>query len=126
MKQLLRNADYILTLDEGRRVLRNASVVIEGTTIIDVGDTATIDEQHRNSVSPEHIIDLSGSLLAPGFINTHAHTMEHLSRGLIPDNLPTLPWALHSRCSSCARGMTTPPGGRGSWATTSIPCRWAR
>jgi cytosine/adenosine deaminase-related metal-dependent hydrolase len=91
---LLRNADYIITVDGARRVLRQASIFIDRGRIAAIGSTEAIDSQLRGRVPPEAVIDASQTLIAPGFINTHVHTFEHLSRGLIPDNLPTRPWAL--------------------------------
>ena len=91
---MLRNADYVLTLDERRRVLRHASVVVEGARIIDIGGVREIDSRYAGRLGDDDILDATATLLAPGFVNSHAHTMEHLSRGLIPDALSTLPWVL--------------------------------
>ena len=92
---MLRDAEFILTLDAQRRVLRRASLVMDGTNIVALGKTADVDARFQGRISPADIRDASGTLLAPGFVNTHAHTFEHLSRGLIPDDLATtLPWAL--------------------------------
>jgi 5-methylthioadenosine/S-adenosylhomocysteine deaminase len=91
---LLRNADYVITVDDARRVLRRASIVIDGVTIAAIGSTEEIDAEYGHRIAPDAVIDASKTLIAPGFINTHVHTMEHLSRGLIPDNLATRPWAL--------------------------------
>ena len=91
---LLRDADFVITVDGARRVLRQASIVIDGSTIAAIGKTKEIDAQYAGRIAQSNVIDASRTLIAPGFINTHVHTFEHLSRGLIPDNLPTLPWAL--------------------------------
>src|SRR5947209_5886897 len=37
---------------------------------------------------PDRVIDGRGTLVLPGFIDTHAHLSEHLSRGLMPDEIP--------------------------------------
>ncbi len=91
---LLHNAEYVLSLDAQRRVWRNASLMIEGDRIAAIGPATELLKHYRNQVPPQSIRDCSGTLLAPGFVNAHAHTMEHLSRGLIPDDLATLPWVL--------------------------------
>ena len=91
---LLRDADDIITVDATRRVLRRASIVIDGASIAAIGSTEEIDAQYAGRIPPDAVIDASKTLIAPGFINTHVHTMEHLSRGLIPDNLATRPWVL--------------------------------
>jgi 5-methylthioadenosine/S-adenosylhomocysteine deaminase len=91
---LLRNANFIVTVDAHRRVIRIGSVILDGNKILDVGKADEIDQKYIGRVPPEQIIDCLNTLIVPGFINTHAHTFEHLSRGLIPDNLETRPWAL--------------------------------
>jgi cytosine/adenosine deaminase-related metal-dependent hydrolase len=91
---LLRNADFIVTMDAQRRIMRHASVVVDDTRILDIGNSGDIDRNYGARIALEHIIDCRGGLITPGFINTHAHTFEHLSRGLIPDYLETKPWAL--------------------------------
>jgi 5-methylthioadenosine/S-adenosylhomocysteine deaminase len=88
---MLRNADFIVTVDRSRRVLKNASIVIDGDKIVDIGKTDAVDAKYAGR---GEIVDAAGTLIAPGFINTHVHTFEHLSRGLIPDNLATRPWVL--------------------------------
>lgn len=89
---MLRNADFVITVDKQRRVLKNASIVIVGDRVHDIGKADAIDAKYALPASA--IIESAGTLIAPGFVNTHVHTFEHLSRGLIPDNLPTRPWAL--------------------------------
>jgi hypothetical protein len=44
---LQRVADYILTVDAARRVLRRASIVIDGATIAAIGSTEAIDAEYR-------------------------------------------------------------------------------
>jgi len=41
------------------------------------------------------VLNAGGCVVMPGYINTHVHTFEHLSRGLIPDDLSTFDWAVH-------------------------------
>jgi cytosine/adenosine deaminase-related metal-dependent hydrolase len=91
---LLHNADFVITVDPSRRVLTGASLVIKDGRIADLGKTAEIEARWAGAFPADQIVDASGTLLAPGFVNSHVHTMEHLSRGLIPDNLATRPWVL--------------------------------
>ena len=91
---VLRNADFLLTLDPGRRVITNGSVIIRDGIIVEVGKRDAIERKYVDSLLNAEIIDATNTLVSPGFINTHVHTLEHLSRGLIPDNLPTRPWVL--------------------------------
>lgn len=61
---LIKNADYLLTMDKKRRVLRRASIYIEGPEIKEV------DSKRKKA---DRIIDASGMIVLPGFINTHLH-----------------------------------------------------
>ena len=40
--------------------------------------------------------------MLPAYVNTHVHTVEHLSRGLIPDDLATFDWASQYATPFCA------------------------
>ena len=69
---LYQNADWIITMDEERRRYRHADLLISGKEIKAIGknlkdtlgDTVTIDE----------VVDASGRVILPGFVNTHHHT----------------------------------------------------
>jgi 5-methylthioadenosine/S-adenosylhomocysteine deaminase len=92
---LIRDADYILTLDARRRILRHHSILVEGNTIVDLGPTTEIDARHGTVCQATGtVIEGRDRLVLPGYVNTHVHTFEHLSRGLIPDDLSTFDWAV--------------------------------
>jgi cytosine/adenosine deaminase-related metal-dependent hydrolase len=92
---LLRNADYILTVDAGRRILRHYSVLIDDGVITDLGPAIEMDVRHLDACrSRGGVVEAAGRLVLPGYVNTHVHTFEHLSRGLIPDDLSTFAWAV--------------------------------
>lgn len=92
---LLRNADRILTVDPHRRILKNHSVLIEDGIIRDVGPAAEMDVRHLETCRTRGtVVEATGRLVLPGYVNTHVHTFEHLSRGLIPDDLSTFAWAV--------------------------------
>ena len=92
---LLRDADYVLTLDPDRRILRHHSVLIDDGVIRDLGPVADMDARHLD-VCRNHgtVVEAGRRLVLPGYVNTHVHTFEHLSRGLIPDDLSTFAWAV--------------------------------
>jgi len=84
---LIRNADAILTLDPGRRILEHHSLLVDGAVIKDLGPAPEIDARHLAACdNGGTIVDARGRLVVPGYVNTHVHTFEHLSRGLIPDD----------------------------------------
>ncbi len=70
---LLKNADVIATMDDVRRELKNASILIEGNRIKSVG---AIDAE------ADDVIDLSGHVVLPGLINTHHHMYQSLTRAV--------------------------------------------
>ncbi len=74
---LLKNCDWIVTQDEDRRVLRNASVKVVDGRITEVG-------QNISSTSAK-TLDCHGKVLLPGLINTHTHLSMTLFRGYADD-----------------------------------------
>ncbi len=74
----------VVTMDPARRILLDGSVLLDGERIVEVGRAADVRPAHP----PERVIDGRGRLVLPGFIDTHVHLSEHLSRGLIPDEVP--------------------------------------
>jgi cytosine/adenosine deaminase-related metal-dependent hydrolase len=90
---IIRNVDWIIRLDETRTVVRNGAVVIADGVIRDVGRSEDLDRKYEGRIPPNNIVDGSGTVMLPGFVNTHAHVFEHLSRGLFPDDLSSLSWA---------------------------------
>ncbi len=71
---LLKNADVVVTMDEARRELKGASVLIQGNRIAAVGDAA--------GATADEVIDLTGHVLLPGLINTHHHMYQSLTRAV--------------------------------------------
>jgi len=74
----------VVTMDAARRILLDGSVLIDGERIVQVGRAADV----RPPRAVERVINGRGRLALPGFIDTHAHLSEHLSRGLMPDEVP--------------------------------------
>jgi 5-methylthioadenosine/S-adenosylhomocysteine deaminase len=74
----------IVSMDPERRLFKDGSVLIDGERIVQVGRAADV----RPPRPPERVIDGRGRLVLPGFIDTHVHLSEHLSRGLMPDEVP--------------------------------------
>ncbi|MDO8475744.1 MAG: amidohydrolase family protein [Candidatus Rokubacteria bacterium] len=74
----------VLTMNPERQIFLDGSVLIDRERIAQVGRAADVRPPH----APERVIDGRGHLVLPGFIDTHVHLSEHLSRGLIPDEVP--------------------------------------
>lgn len=94
MITLIEHLQFAITVDRDDRILRDAALVIEGTKIRDIGTTAEVRERLR-SREPERVIDGSMHGAVPGFIDTHVHLSESLSRAVFPDVLATRAWVFH-------------------------------
>ena len=79
----IENARYIITMDGDRRIVRDGTVVIEGSRIAQVGKSAEL-----TGVAAGRVIDARGMVLAPGLVNGHMHvSYAHATRGIFPDSL---------------------------------------
>jgi cytosine/adenosine deaminase-related metal-dependent hydrolase len=93
-RTLIEHLDFVLTVDPHDTVLRDASLVIESNRIADVGPSAAVAERHRE-VRFDAVIDGRRLGAAPGFVDSHVHLSETLSRAVFPDVLSTRAWVFH-------------------------------
>lgn len=85
MSKLIVAGGDVVTMNADREVLTGGSVVIEGTTILDVGATAELRARHGDAA----VFDASGCVVTPGMVDAHQHlTGDPLIRSCIPDLLP--------------------------------------
>ncbi|TKY50528.1 5'-deoxyadenosine deaminase [Spatholobus suberectus] len=82
----------IITMDEEQRVFRDGGIVIEEDKIKAIGQSAHILAEFSGVA--DHVVDLTGHILLPGFINTHVHTSQQLARG-IADDVDLITWLHH-------------------------------
>lgn len=75
---LVEHADWVLTLDNQRRIVRDGAVAVQGDTIVAVGPTAEVAAAHR----APRTISARGRVVTPGLIDSHIHTTFQMSRGL--------------------------------------------
>jgi 5-methylthioadenosine/S-adenosylhomocysteine deaminase len=75
---LVRNIDWLITVDRERRVIRDAALAIANGKFVAVGKTAAIERDWR----AERIVDGRGTVATPGLIDNHLHSSFHLARGL--------------------------------------------
>ena len=73
---LVRNADVLVTMDEGRREIRGGGLFAEGNRITAVGETSSLPQ------TADRVLDLAGHVLVPGLVNTHHHMYQSLTRAL--------------------------------------------
>ncbi|MBP8641147.1 MAG: amidohydrolase [Oscillospiraceae bacterium] len=90
MAQIYFKNGYIVSMNQKEEVFDGGGLLVEGDKIAAVGK---IDEA---SVTPDaEIIDLKGKYILPGFVNTHVHTSQQISRG-VGDDVDFQTW-LHKR-----------------------------
>ena len=79
----IEGARYVITMDGERRIIRDGSVLVEGSRIARVGkDTELAD------LSADRVINAEGMVVAPGLVNGHMHiSYAHATRGIFPDSL---------------------------------------
>jgi len=94
VRTLIENLEFALTVDKNDTVLHGASVVVEGDRFRDIGLAAEIVKRNSRE-SFDCIIDGSRFGMVPGFIDSHVHLSETLSRAVFPDCLSTRAWVFH-------------------------------
>lgn len=79
-RTLLKNALAVATMDEQRRVLHNADIIVDGQriTAVGVGLAGAAQESHDCDAT----IDLTGQVVVPGLVNTHHHLYQTLTRAV--------------------------------------------
>lgn len=73
---LIRHAAVLVTMDEGRREIRDGSLFCRDGWIEQVGPSAALPQQ------ADEVLDLRGHLVLPGLINTHHHLYQTLTRAV--------------------------------------------
>lgn len=82
LRTKIENAEYILTLDPQRRIIRNGSLVIAGDRITDIGPARSLAD-----IPVDRVIDARGMVVTPGFINAHDHLYPQITRGMFLDEI---------------------------------------
>jgi 5-methylthioadenosine/S-adenosylhomocysteine deaminase len=75
---VIANIDWLITVDPGRRIIRDAAIAVRGGKIVAVGKTAEI----APACTAGRLVDAHGTVATPGFIDCHLHSSFQLSRGL--------------------------------------------
>ena len=98
MQTYLKNG-YIVSMDQQDTVFDGGGVLVEDDCITAVGK---VDPR---LVKPDaEVIDLQGKYVLPGFVNTHVHTSQQISRG-VGDDVDFICW-LHDRMWPFESNMT--------------------
>lgn len=72
---LIKNASHLVTMDDQRRELTDADILVIGNKITGVG-------HFEKDVAADEVIDMSGKIVLPGLINTHHHMYQSLTRAV--------------------------------------------
>ncbi len=77
---------YIVTIDERMNIFKNASIVINDGSILEIGEEIDLTRYRANEV-----IDAQNKIVMPGLINSHTHIPMTYFKGLA-DDLPLDKW----------------------------------
>ena len=73
---LIKNIDTLVTMDDQRRELKNTSIFVKDGFIQAIGSAEELPP------TADEILDLTGHIVFPGFINTHHHFYQTLTRAV--------------------------------------------
>ena len=79
MRTLIEHLEFAFLVDDKDTVLRDASIVVDADRIADIGLAAAVQARHARS-SFDRIIDGRMLGICPGFVDSHVHLSETLSR----------------------------------------------
>lgn len=90
---------YLVSMNSNEDVFDGGSLLVEDDHIVAIGK---VDERQ---VKPDaEVINLGGKYILPGFVNTHVHTSQQISRG-VGDDVDFQTW-LHKRMWPFESNMT--------------------
>jgi len=93
-RMLIRNLEFVLTVDAADRVLRDAAILVEDGRVAALGPADEVVAAHP-PVTVDEVVDGRRRGAVPGFVDAHVHLSETLSRAVFPDNLGTRAWVFH-------------------------------
>ena len=80
---LIRNARAVATMDEALGILYDADVLVDGRSIRAVGHELADDPAHAAmAAAADEVLDARGCVVLPGFVNTHHHLTQTLTRAI--------------------------------------------
>lgn len=94
MRTLIKDLNFAFTVDKNDTVVRNASLMVENDRILDIGPADEVAARQK-TVNFDKVIDGKMLGVCPGFVDSHVHLSETLSRAVFPDNLNTRAWVFH-------------------------------
>jgi len=92
-KILLSNISTIYTFNDEEQILQNSSILIEGHKISKIGKDIKVTLKDTKDIEDTEVIDCTGLVALPGFVNTHHHLYQTLFRGIKEvQEKPLFPW----------------------------------
>lgn len=86
MSLLLKNLSRVVTFNAKDEISKKVDILIDGKEIKSIGKNIPIEEDTE-------VIDCTGLLALPGFVNTHHHLYQTLFRGIQEvQEMPLFPW----------------------------------
>jgi 5-methylthioadenosine/S-adenosylhomocysteine deaminase len=79
---IIADIPWLITMDPGRRVIRDAAIAVDAGRIAAVGKSADITARH----AAKRIVDGRATVATPGFVDCHLHSSFQLSRGLADES----------------------------------------
>ena len=85
---LLKNIDYIFTFNDREETFQKFDILIEGSKIERIGKGLVASKETE-------VLDCSGLVALPGFVNTHHHLYQTMFRGIKEvQEKPLFPWLI--------------------------------
>ena len=85
---LIKNIQTLVTMDDDRREIQRAAMLVRGSVIEKVGTTEELEREHSTD---EHFDLGNRYIVLPGMVNTHHHFYQTLTRAIQPDS-SLFPW----------------------------------
>ncbi|MFQ5914770.1 MAG: amidohydrolase family protein [Nitrospinota bacterium] len=89
---LIADADYVVTMDKKRRIIRNGAIAVRGGRIHEVGKSKDLKAKYQKAAG--RVLSGRAKLVLPGLVEGHIHHTQHLARG-VGDTLFIRPWLMH-------------------------------
>ena len=75
---VIANIGWLITVDETRRIIRDAAIAVTKGRIVAIGKTTEL----AAAFTAKQTVDARGAVATPGFVDCHLHSSFQLSRGL--------------------------------------------
>jgi 5-methylthioadenosine/S-adenosylhomocysteine deaminase len=75
---IVRNIDWLITVDAKRRLIRDAAIVVQHGKFVAIGKTAEIEREWR----ADRVVEGKNTVVTPGFTDNHLHASFQMARGL--------------------------------------------